>query len=64
LIFEVNYLSLISKSADLMWVGNIDEKELRSAMRALGFNPTREEVSELMYLVDDDGSGTIEFEEF
>ena len=47
-----------------MWVGNIDEKELRSAMRALGFNPTREEVSELMYLVDDDGSGTIEFEEF
>lgn len=47
-----------------MWVGNIDEKELRSAMRALGFNPTKEEVSELMYLVDDDGSGTIEFEEF
>lgn len=33
-------------------------------MRALGFNPTKEEVSELMYLVDDDGSGTIEFEEF
>lgn len=45
-------------------LGNIDEKELRSAMRALGFNPTKDEVADLIYMVDDDGSGTIEFDEF
>ena len=33
-------------------------------MRALGFNPTKDEVAELIYFVDDDGSGTIEFDEF
>ena len=33
-------------------------------MRALGFNPTKDEVADLIYMVDDDGSGTIEFDEF
>lgn len=33
-------------------------------MKALGFNPSKDEVADLIYAVDDDGSGTIEFEEF
>ena len=33
-------------------------------MRALGFNPTKEEVEEIMEEIDDDNSNTIEFEEF
>ena len=33
-------------------------------MRALGQNPTEEEVKEMIEEVDDDGSGSIDFPEF
>ena len=44
--------------------GFIDAKELRVAMRALGFEPTKEEVRKLISEMDSDGSGTIDFPEF
>ena len=44
--------------------GSIDAKELKVAMRALGFEPKKEEIQKMISDVDDDGSGTIEYEEF
>ena len=42
--------------------GSIDSKELKVAMRALGFEPKKEEIQKMISDVDDDGSGTIEYE--
>ena len=44
--------------------GDIELKELKVAMRALGFNPTGAEVKAMMEEVDADGSGAIDFDEF
>ena len=33
-------------------------------MRALGFEPKKEEIAKMMHEVDKDGSGTITFEDF
>ena len=44
--------------------GSIDAKELKVAMRALGFEPKKEEVQKMINDVDADGSGQIEWEEF
>jgi centrin-1 len=44
--------------------GSIDAKELKVAMRALGFEPKKEEVRKMIADIDRNGSGTIDFEEF
>jgi centrin-1 len=44
--------------------GAIDAKELKVAMRALGFEPKKEEVIKMINEVDTDGSGLIRFEDF
>merc|ERR1711965_656913 len=44
--------------------GSIDSKELKVAMRALGFEPKKEEIQKMISDVDDDGSGSIEYAEF
>ncbi|KAG7668491.1 hypothetical protein KSW81_005258 [Nannochloris sp. 'desiccata'] len=44
--------------------GTIDAKELKVAMRALGFEPKKEEVKKMISDVDTDGSGTIGFDDF
>ncbi|RUS18576.1 centrin [Endogone sp. FLAS-F59071] len=44
--------------------GTIDAKELKVAMRALGFEPKKEELKQIISEVDPDGTGTIEFEDF
>lgn len=44
--------------------GFIDGKELKVAMRALGFEPKKEEVMKMISEVDVDGSGRIAFEDF
>ena len=49
---------------DLDGGGDIDSKELGTVMRSLGQNPSDEELREMIAEVDDDGSGSIEFEEF
>ncbi|KAL7525106.1 hypothetical protein ACHAXR_002436 [Thalassiosira sp. AJA248-18] len=44
--------------------GTIDAKELKVAMRALGFEPSKEEIRKLISQIDKDGSGTVDFSEF
>merc|ERR1712064_188522 len=44
--------------------GNIDRKELKVAIRALGFEPSKEELKKMMADADEDGSGEIDFNEF
>ncbi|XP_002992169.2 caltractin [Selaginella moellendorffii] len=44
--------------------GTIDAKELRVAMKALGFETSAQEIRDMMASVDVDQSGTLDFEEF
>ncbi|GJV67318.1 probable calcium-binding protein CML20 [Tanacetum coccineum] len=44
--------------------GTIDAKELSNAMRALGFEMTKEQLDQMIADVDRDGSGAIDFDEF
>ena len=39
--------------------GSIDSKELKVAMRALGFEPKKEDIKKMIADIDKDGSGTI-----
>ena len=49
---------------DLDHSGDIDLRELGTVLRALGANPSQDELAAMMAQVDDDNSGRIEFEEF
>jgi len=42
--------------------GEIDSKELKVAMRVLGFEPKKEKIQKMISDVDDDGPGTIGYE--
>ena len=44
--------------------GSIDYKELKAAMRALGFETKKEDMQRIIAEIDADGSGEIEFPEF
>jgi centrin-1 len=44
--------------------GAIDAKELKVAMRALGFEPKKEEVRRILQEIDKNGDGVIKFEDF
>merc|ERR1712127_697846 len=44
--------------------GQIDVRELKAAMRALGFEVKNEELKKMVTDIDNDGNGTIEFGEF
>uniref|UniRef100_S4RR96 Centrin 1 n=1 Tax=Petromyzon marinus TaxID=7757 RepID=S4RR96_PETMA len=44
--------------------GTIDVKELKVAMRALGFEPKKEEIKKMIADFDKDGSGKINFNDF
>uniref|UniRef100_UPI000E55AB97 centrin-4-like n=1 Tax=Urocitellus parryii TaxID=9999 RepID=UPI000E55AB97 len=44
--------------------GTIDVKELKIALRALGFEPKKEEVKQMIAEMDKEGIGTISFENF
>ena len=44
--------------------GTIDYHELKVAMRALGFEPKKEEIRKMIADADRDGSGVIDFPEF
>lgn len=59
----------VSVSANFEWKlkdgsGSISTSELLNVMRAMGENPTEDDVLNLMMEADLDGSGTIEFPEF
>ena len=44
--------------------GTVDVKELKVALRALGFEPKKDEIKKLIADIDSDGSGRIDFAEF
>ena len=44
--------------------GAMDQKEIKVAMRALGLNPTKEELIKIIRDADQDNSGVIDFPEF
>nr|ACQ58819.1 Centrin-1 [Anoplopoma fimbria] len=44
--------------------GTIDVKELKVAMRALGFEPKKEEIKKMIADIDRESSGTIDFSDF
>ncbi|XP_046573980.1 caltractin [Haliotis rubra] len=44
--------------------GTIDAKELKVAMRALGFEPKKEEIKKMIADIDKEGTGTIDFNDF
>ena len=44
--------------------GTIDTEELETVMRSLGQNPTKEELEEMINIVDSDGNGNVDFGEF
>jgi len=44
--------------------GTIEQDELKVAMRALGFEPRKEEIREMLKRVDKDGSNSLSFDEF
>ena len=49
---------------DTEGLGQIDAKELKVAMRALGFEPKKEEVKRMIADIDREGRGIIEFQDF
>ena len=44
--------------------GTIDGTELKFCMQALGFDPSPNEIKDMLQKIDQDGNGTVEFEEF
>lgn len=44
--------------------GTIDIKELKVAMRALGFEPRKDEIKKTVSEIDKEGTGTIDFNDF
>jgi len=49
---------------DVDGTGTIDAVDLRVAMRALGFEPSKAEVEHMIAAVDTDASGSLDFSEF
>ncbi|KAB0798836.1 hypothetical protein PPYR_06716 [Photinus pyralis] len=49
---------------DTEGAGKIDTKELKVAIRALGFEPKKEEIKKMIADIDPDGTGKLSFEEF
>nr|CAI5840272.1 unnamed protein product [Callosobruchus analis] len=44
--------------------GKIDSKDLKVAIRALGFEPKKEEIKKMIADIDKDGTGQISFDDF
>ena len=44
--------------------GSIDAKELKVAMRALGFEPKKEEIKKMITEADKEGTGKVSFQDF
>mmetsp|Transcript_10234 Transcript_10234/g.38019 ORF Transcript_10234/g.38019 Transcript_10234/m.38019 type:complete len:167 (-) Transcript_10234:111-611(-) len=49
---------------DVEGKGKIDAKELKVAMRALGFEPKKEDIKRMISKIDKDGVGKIDFQSF
>lgn len=44
--------------------GSIDALEMKTVMKALGFNITKQQVEQMIAEIDIDGNGTVDFQEF
>ena len=44
--------------------GSITTKELGVVMKSLGQNPTEDELTDMINEIDEDGNGTVDFDEF
>ena len=64
MIILIVIMILIMIALLIIGSGEIDSKELKVAMRALGFEPKKEEIQKMISDVDDDGSGTIGYSRF
>ena len=49
---------------DTAGMGVIEDKELKVALRALGFNPTKDEIKSLISQSDKDNSMRVDFQQF
>lgn len=49
---------------DTEGVGKIDTKELKVAMRALGFEPKKEEIKKMIADIDPEGTGKLSYDDF
>lgn len=61
---EIRDLKLVFDVFDTDKSGSIDARELRKAMKALGFKISKESIEEMIADLDVDKSGSIEFDEF
>ena len=61
-VITIWYIDIIKDEQDSS--GTISTVELLHVLRAMGQNPTEDELLNLVMEVDMDGNGTIEFEEF
>jgi hypothetical protein len=59
---NLNLLSLLNTL--LHYKGVIDAKEVKVALRAMGFEPKKEELKRIIAEIDKDGTGTIDFKSF
>ena len=44
--------------------GELDSKELKRALQSLGFEPKKAQIRQMILDVDEDGSGTLDLQEF
>lgn len=61
---EIRDLKLVFDVFDTDNSGSIDARELRKAMKALGFKISKESIEDMIADLDIDKSGSIEFDEF
>jgi len=52
-------VQVLLKTTQIKFLGVIDARELKVAMRALGFEPKREEIKKMIAEVDSNGTGVI-----
>ena len=64
-MFQWSYKKRLERCKNARWnlAASPMESFVQVAMRALGFEPKKEEIQKMIQDVDDDGSGTIEFPE-
>ena len=66
-IYIYNYISDFQAAFNIFdsdGGGEISTRELLKVFKMLGFTPTKDELDEIIEVVDQDGSGEIDFDEF